>query len=97
MFSLSPSKVQVRCDDGGGVQAGGKKYSPSQIGAFVLTKMKETAGESRRPAVRMRPSRRAVRICLPAPYPLLPLTKSGCAATAANALRKLVAPLAALV
>jgi hypothetical protein len=25
-------------------QAGGQKYSPSQIGAFVLTKMKETAG-----------------------------------------------------
>lgn len=25
------------------VEAGGKKYSPSQIGAFVLTKMKETA------------------------------------------------------
>jgi hypothetical protein len=27
------------------LQAGGQKYSPSQIGAFVLTKMKETAGE----------------------------------------------------
>lgn len=26
------------------VQAGGQRYSPSQIGAFVLTKMKETAG-----------------------------------------------------
>ena len=26
------------------VEAGGQKYSPSQIGAFVLTKMKETAG-----------------------------------------------------
>jgi len=26
-----------------GSQAGGKQYSPSQIGAFVLTKMKETA------------------------------------------------------
>ena len=24
-------------------QAGGQRYSPSQIGAFVLTKMKETA------------------------------------------------------
>lgn len=27
------------------VEAGGQKYSPSQIGAFTLTKMKETAGE----------------------------------------------------
>jgi hypothetical protein len=26
------------------LQAGGQQYSPSQIGAFVLTKMKETAG-----------------------------------------------------
>jgi len=26
------------------VEAQGKLYSPSQIGAFVLTKMKETAG-----------------------------------------------------
>ena len=26
------------------VEAQGKVYSPSQIGAFVLTKMKETAG-----------------------------------------------------
>lgn len=26
------------------VEAGGQKYSPSQIGAFTLTKMKETAG-----------------------------------------------------
>jgi molecular chaperone DnaK len=25
------------------VQAGGQRYSPSQIGAFTLTKMKETA------------------------------------------------------
>lgn len=25
------------------VEAGGKQYSPSQMGAFVLTKMKETA------------------------------------------------------
>jgi hypothetical protein len=29
---------------GAAVQAGGQQYSPSQIGAFVLTKMKETAG-----------------------------------------------------
>ena len=27
------------------VEAHGKMYSPSQIGAFVLTKMKETAGK----------------------------------------------------
>lgn len=30
------------------LQAGGQQYSPSQIGAFTLTKMKETAGESSR-------------------------------------------------
>lgn len=28
------------------MEAHGKVYSPSQIGAFVLMKMKETAGES---------------------------------------------------
>ncbi len=37
------------------VEAKGKKYSPSQVGAFILTKMKETAdaylGESTRQAV----------------------------------------------
>jgi len=27
------------------LEAQGKVYSPSQIGAFVLTKMKETAGD----------------------------------------------------
>ncbi len=27
-------------------QAGGSRYSPSQVGAFVLQKMKETAGAS---------------------------------------------------
>jgi molecular chaperone DnaK len=34
----------IRADSGDAwVSAGGQKYSPSQIGAFVLTKMKETA------------------------------------------------------
>ena len=34
----------VRADNGDAwVEAGGQRYSPSQIGAFVLTKMKETA------------------------------------------------------
>lgn len=28
-------------------ESDGKMYSPSQVGAFVLTKMKETAGEER--------------------------------------------------
>lgn len=28
------------------VEAQGKMYSPSQVGAFVLTKMKETAGDA---------------------------------------------------
>jgi len=38
-----PYKI-VRADNGDAwVEAGGQKYSPSQIGAFVLTKMKETA------------------------------------------------------
>ena len=31
-------------------QAGGSRYSPSQVGAFVLQKMKETAGASARVA-----------------------------------------------
>jgi len=35
----------VRASNGDAwVEAHGKVYSPSQIGAFVLTKMKETAG-----------------------------------------------------
>jgi len=35
----------VRASNGDAwVEAQGKVYSPSQIGAFVLTKMKETAG-----------------------------------------------------
>lgn len=34
----------IRADSGDAwVSAGGQKYSPSQIGAYVLTKMKETA------------------------------------------------------
>jgi len=37
----------VRASNGDAwVEAQGKVYSPSQIGAFVLTKMKETAGTS---------------------------------------------------
>mmetsp|Transcript_2048 Transcript_2048/g.3618 ORF Transcript_2048/g.3618 Transcript_2048/m.3618 type:complete len:673 (-) Transcript_2048:318-2336(-) len=38
-----PFKI-VRADNGDAwVEAAGKRYSPSQVGAFVLTKMKETA------------------------------------------------------
>jgi len=40
---MVPYKI-VRADNGDAwVEAGGQRYSPSQIGAFVLTKMKETA------------------------------------------------------
>ena len=40
---LVPYKI-VRADNGDAwVEAGGKKYSPSQISAFILQKMKETA------------------------------------------------------
>jgi molecular chaperone DnaK (HSP70) len=40
---MVPYKI-VRADSGDAwVEAGGQRYSPSQIGAFVLTKMKETA------------------------------------------------------
>jgi len=40
-----PFKI-VRASNGDAwVEAHGKLYSPSQIGAFVLMKMKETAGE----------------------------------------------------
>ena len=38
----------VRASNGDAwVEAQGKVYSPSQIGAFVLVKMKETAGMNR--------------------------------------------------
>ena len=40
---MVPYKI-VRADNGDAwVEAGGQKYSPSQIGAFTLIKMKETA------------------------------------------------------
>lgn len=40
---MVPYKI-VRADNGDAwVEAGGQKYSPSQVGAFVLQKMKETA------------------------------------------------------
>ena len=40
---MVPYKI-VRADSGDAwVEAGGQRYSPSQIGAFTLTKMKETA------------------------------------------------------
>ena len=39
-----PYKI-IRANNGDAwLEAQGKTYSPSQIGAFVLTKMKETAG-----------------------------------------------------
>jgi len=42
-LKMVPYKI-VRADNGDAwVEAGGQRYSPSQIGAFVLTKMKETA------------------------------------------------------
>src|SRR5437879_3434918 len=42
-MSMVPYKI-VRGDNGDAwVEAKGKKYSPSQISAFILTKMKETA------------------------------------------------------
>jgi L1 cell adhesion molecule like protein len=41
--AMVPFKI-VRADNGDAwVEAGGQRYSPSQIGAFTLTKMKETA------------------------------------------------------
>jgi len=41
--AMVPFKI-VRADSGDAwVEAGGQRYSPSQIGAFTLTKMKETA------------------------------------------------------
>jgi len=40
-----PYKI-IRANNGDAwVEAHGKAYSPSQIGAFVLMKMKETAGK----------------------------------------------------
>jgi molecular chaperone DnaK len=41
---MVPFKI-IRANNGDAwVEANGKAYSPSQIGAFVLMKMKETAG-----------------------------------------------------
>ena len=41
---MVPFKI-VRADNGDAwVEAGGSRYSPSQVGAFTLQKMKETAG-----------------------------------------------------
>ncbi|MEW5298049.1 MAG: hypothetical protein WDW36_001211 [Sanguina aurantia] len=43
---MVPFKI-IRADNGDAwVEAGGQRYSPSQIGAYILVKMKETAGES---------------------------------------------------
>ena len=40
---MVPYKI-LRADNGDAwVEAGGQRYSPSQVGAFVLQKMKETA------------------------------------------------------
>jgi hypothetical protein len=40
---MVPYKI-IRADSGDAwVEAGGQRYSPSQIGAYTLTKMKETA------------------------------------------------------
>lgn len=38
-----PYKVIRAANGDAWVEARGKQYSPSQVGAFVLTKMKETA------------------------------------------------------
>jgi len=46
-FRKNMSYKIVRASNGDAwVEAQGKVYSPSQIGAFVLTKMKETAGKN---------------------------------------------------
>lgn len=43
LLQMVPYKI-VRADNGDAwVEAGGQRYSPSQMGAFVLMKMKETA------------------------------------------------------
>jgi len=40
---MVPYKILKANNGDAWVEAGGEKYSPSQVGAFVLTKMKETA------------------------------------------------------
>jgi len=46
-FRKNLSYKTVRASNGDAwVEAQGKVYSPSQIGAFVLIKMKETAGKT---------------------------------------------------
>jgi hypothetical protein len=41
---MVPYKIIKHTNGDAWVEAGGQRYSPSQIGAFVLTKMRETAG-----------------------------------------------------
>lgn len=43
-LQMVPYKIVEGPNGDAWVEAGGQKYSPSQIGAFTLTKMKETAG-----------------------------------------------------
>ena len=40
---MVPYKIVRAADGDAWVEAGGQRYSPSQMGAFVLMKMKETA------------------------------------------------------
>ena len=42
---MVPYKIIKHTNGDAWVEAGGQRYSPSQIGAFVLTKMRETAGQ----------------------------------------------------
>lgn len=43
-MQMVPYKIIKHTNGDAWVEAGGQRYSPSQIGAFVLTKMRETAG-----------------------------------------------------
>lgn len=43
-MKMVPYKIVEGPNGDAWVEAGGQKYSPSQMGAFVLTKMKETSG-----------------------------------------------------
>ena len=45
VLQMVPYKIIKHTNGDAWVEAGGQRYSPSQIGAFVLTKMRETAGQ----------------------------------------------------
>lgn len=51
VVQMVPFKIIKHTNGDAWVEAGKQRYSPSQIGAFVLTKMRETAGQQSCPVL----------------------------------------------